>query len=421
MRLCALLLALLPAQKISAHVCKLSGYDFTGAFHSETYRLPRDKKEEGCSARKSLDEKVLGQKFLGNREKILALINSLLQDPLCNDSSDLLLSYLEKLDQHKRQFDLEIANKIRKFEQNKGRYDLQREFAPLGYLRNTCTGDYNKTTSFLDLDLINALPAARTPQKVTRDGELISDCADVTANGDAELKGFQVSLKKATGADFLFSFDPYSVPDQVILTENGKVLHDSGCTGADGRSVEPIRIPLSKLSGDKIVDVSVKWNCSSPDGSGGSAWEFYLRCQQENIGACPATKEELIELLKKEVQILKEYMDINAHERECFAYYDEDVLPLLVEDGLLSLDVDLGMNGFCPTMDLNCELRRAERKAKESPPIFSLNSGLIEPERKPTSEHELFHCPDKPGLESTIFERISWTYCRVGRKKLGID
>lgn len=44
------------------------------------------------------------------------------------------------------------------------------------------------------------------------------------ANGSADLKEFFVSTENAMDKKFLVSFDPYSVPDQMIISQNGTTL-----------------------------------------------------------------------------------------------------------------------------------------------------------------------------------------------------
>jgi hypothetical protein len=69
-----------------------------------------------------------------------------------------------------------------------------------------------------------------------------------------------------------FDFDTYSIPDDIIVTYEGRVLLDTGCVGTSGSQ----SLPYSGSS--TAMTVEVRPNCQG--GTSGTQWDYTLHCPQ---------------------------------------------------------------------------------------------------------------------------------------------
>ena len=400
------------------NTCSMGSYQYTGLFLSDVYNMKETTGIAACHERKAIDAVKLGEEHKTNRELISAQIDLILADRNCVDVHETVSKYRADIQKHKERFEAKQTNRIAAFKAIEREHDMQRDFAHFGAFSTTCAGEQNRGSAFIDLDYINKIipPLSPKAHEVQANGETVQDCSDVKASGSNNLKNFVVSFKKATGSDFTFMWDPYAVPDQVIISSGGAAIYDSGCKGSESREEAEKaiqKIPLSKLGSSKEVSVDVVWDCENP-GRNGSAWEMNFKCAQETPPACELPKAELVRLLKIELELYKKFMDMNSAERQCFVHFDENVLNDLIQQGLIKVESSPMVNGICDLMDDECQARqKANRERERKVPV-------AEPAREPTAETPI-PCPDKPGPEASILELISWNYCSVGKKRLGLE
>jgi hypothetical protein len=345
----------------------------------------------------------------------------MLNDQSCKDVHAELIKYRAKLIKQKDKTEKAFKVVTDWFETIKHLLDIQRQWAYAAAYNTACSSERNGESSFIDLDTINKIlpPSEAKTVTVTKNDELVEDCADVKANGSEDLVGFKVSMKKAKGTDFQLQWDPYGVPDQVIVkAQNGSVLYDSGCKGSENAKAEDMnmKVPLAKLTGDKNIFITVNNNCADPQKTkNASSWEVGVKCAQEDINHCVQPKQELADLLVKEVEYYKKYMDANATERYCLEHFDENILKEMEEYGLFIQEGGTMTNGFCETLDeecLNQQLLNALNEKPVQPQVFVI------PLRIPSATVVEESCSEKPDETESIFKLVSWNYCMHAQKRL---
>ncbi|MFZ4714629.1 MAG: hypothetical protein ACOYL6_12985 [Bacteriovoracaceae bacterium] len=451
-------------------VCQIGGYNYSGSYYSDNYGLPAPPLPAACKERTHLDAEKLGVEYRANNTALMALIDQILNDPKCAELVDVITAYVEAVKKMRAQYEVDAKDRLDLLDKVWKYFDMQRDYAHMAVFNSTCSGEEHRGAAMVNLDGINKIASASgATTQVTKNGQLIDDCANVEAYGVDDLSGFSVSMKKAIGSIFLFQKDAYSIFDQVILkTSSGGVLYDSGCKA----NAEQKNIPLSSLGSDKKVVVEIKGNCANGGQKGASAWVVAIQCQQKPK-VCEKQISDLLELLKKEVEFTKKLIDIHATEMNCYNHYDKNVLKDLQRNGLISVDQYPLENGFCASYDLTCKKRQREKMGKETS-FFNPKGSLQTDEKKKSikdyanellmkkknekpqksgvedtsakkdtlisekdakrvhrNEHQepnfnskvIFedNCPKKIVTTDSILKLISRTYCTVGFRKLGLD
>jgi hypothetical protein len=107
-----------------------------------------------------------------------------------------------------------------------------------------------------------------TPGMVPPSGTPVVNCSTTqVAGGDAPDTRL-VELAKSAGT-FQFDFDTQSVPDQIIVSYEGRVLLDTGCVGTSSSQ------QLTYSGTSTQVSVQVIPNCT---GGTGTAWSYTAHC-----------------------------------------------------------------------------------------------------------------------------------------------
>lgn len=79
-----------------------------------------------------------------------------------------------------------------------------------------------------------------------------------------------IDMGKTSGT-FVFSYNTYVIPDEMIVSYEGRTLFDSGCVG------ESRDVTLTYSGSSTLVRVEVRPNCA---GDTGTAWDFVIGCPQ---------------------------------------------------------------------------------------------------------------------------------------------
>jgi hypothetical protein len=95
-----------------------------------------------------------------------------------------------------------------------------------------------------------------------------SRCNDTQKAGGDAPEVHMIDLGIASGA-FRFDYQTFDVKDQIIISQGGMIIFNSGCVG-ESRSVQ---VPFSGYT--TVIEVRVNPNCS---GSKGTAWNFTVHC-----------------------------------------------------------------------------------------------------------------------------------------------
>ena len=95
-----------------------------------------------------------------------------------------------------------------------------------------------------------------------------SRCNDTQKAGANQPEVHQIDLGQISGS-FQFDYQTFDVKDQIIITQGGMTIFNSGCIG-ETRSV---RVPFSGYT--SVIEVRVNPNCA---GSSSTAWNFKVHC-----------------------------------------------------------------------------------------------------------------------------------------------
>jgi hypothetical protein len=106
-------------------------------------------------------------------------------------------------------------------------------------------------------------PASQQPAVVHQ-----SRCNDTQKAGGDAPEVHQIDLGMTNGV-FSFDYQTYDVKDQIIISQGGMTLFNSGCVG-ESRSVQ---VQFSGYT--SVIEVRVNPNCA---GSSGTAWNFTVHC-----------------------------------------------------------------------------------------------------------------------------------------------
>lgn len=372
-----------------------------------------------------MDSEKIGKDYRENHQKIQDQINKILNNPECVSLRPFIDEYLAQLKKHEDEFANLTKVRIDYVAEKIKQYDVQKAYAYAGAFNGTCSGGHNRKTSFINLEFINKLPQSTGGQtEVTKDGENIESCADVSAGASNEdLKSFFVSTKKAKGKDFILTWDPYGVPDHIVIkSKSGQEIYNSGCKGSDKSSPEPIKLPLPK---DGMV-INIINTCETPDEKG-SAWDLRIQCSEPAAELCKEPRDELIRLVTEEVNQTKKLIDANKLQQQCYFYIDKDILGKLLSDGMIEEETAPMTNGLCDVMDEGCSGEKKDSagnelshkgKGPDSTKRMVGTSPFV-PYREPSQEQ--FRCPERKDVEDSLFKTVSYAYCTQGWKRLGLE
>lgn len=413
----------------SENICTHSGYEFTGIKHSDAYFLPATSGNDSCQSRLAVNEQELKQKYLDNNAKIHALIKKMLLEPGCGEIKKIISEYEENVEKHKKWIQARINNRFDLFEETKSQLEVQRWYALMAAYNVSCSGEENRRYAFLDLETINKILTFKNQDKfikVIKNEQTVSDCADVRAYGSNDLSNFSVSLEKASGDHFLFYADVYGIPDRLIIRgSDNTVLFDTGCV-SDGSERGYIEIPLNKLTSPKKISISIENSCADRRSLGRSAWELNLKCNQavEEIEIeCKDTRNELVELLKLQIQYTKELMNASANQLACFIHVDDYIREKLVGGNFIILGKPNVKNTACEVSDEECEIRRRMEKSKYQQSSSEAIRFSEELNRKTAAEKikDYKHCGSRPDDKGSVLDVAGWAFCTTGRDRMELD
>lgn len=413
--------------------CHLPGYHIEGIYYSEEWLPSRPKGKEACDKRKNQDAISMGKKWKSNNDEIEALIDQMLKNLKCSEIHPFLNSYRESLRNHKSTFEKEQNARRDYVDALAASMDLQRKFAAMQGVNGHCAGNQNLWGSVIDIYAVNRLLAPKGSRSHNvKDGETAESCSDVRASGSDDLKSFRVNMANAIGRSFKFSYDVYAIPDRVIVKSGNSVLLDTGCRSS--AELMEKEIDLASLGGEKSIEVEIINNCEKPEEKGGSAWEIAIACEEKPAGEdeCVPEKKKLAELLKKQIDIIKGFLEMNDTEIGCMEHLDENVLPELLKDGLINLSDAPITNSLCdPLKGKGCKNYRQKQLHREQTALNSRNGNASSlassaitgiQDRMPSAlSGSKEECAQKPSYSKSIFEHISWAYCKHSRHRLDLD
>jgi murein DD-endopeptidase MepM/ murein hydrolase activator NlpD len=117
------------------------------------------------------------------------------------------------------------------------------------------------TKSTLRINPAGCINASPTPTPVP--------CSTTQVAGGDTAETRIVQMGKAAGS-FTFSYNTYSIRDQMVVSYEGKTLFDTGCVGASGS------VSLTYSGTSTTITVQVTPNCAG--GTSGTQWDFTVGC-----------------------------------------------------------------------------------------------------------------------------------------------
>lgn len=396
----------------AARTCYYGGYNYKGHFYSDSYSLLPRMDVSSCKANE-LNEALIGNEYEKNREKIDELAEKILKEKSCDEAKSIVSAFLEKREHIHRGIDINSKTRVNALmEALKGEnVQIQSDFALAGHYNAACSNEDHRALSMMNAYFIDQMLAQKVEPpvtQVTKEKVQVDDCRNVVASGSDHLQAFTVSMKKGTGKKFLFSWSPFGVPDRVTVTNaNNKVLFDSGCSG--GNQHQELKTFSLEAPQESILTINVQNNCDELYKESQSSWMLRLKCESTKENECKTQLTALADLLKKENEILKKILTHYEYERHCYLSYGEEIWADLMNRGYIMLDSSALAMGLCPPDDKVCEQLYADPPDKDIRAPASVKSPELP-----------FDCGPKPPGGGSLFERISYSYCSVGRKRLGL-
>ena len=137
--------------------------------------------------------------------------------------------------------------------------------------------DMNSLVDFMDIiagaitgNVPGGMPSGNTQVPANQQPAVVhqSSCNDTQKAGGDAPEVHQIDLGMTSGV-FSFDYQTFDVKDQIIISQGGRTIFNSGCVG-EGRTVQ---VQFSGYT--SMIEVRVNPNCS---GSSGTAWNFTVHC-----------------------------------------------------------------------------------------------------------------------------------------------
>lgn len=249
-------------------------------FHSPYYSVSQlytifEEKYKECGSYKT--------KHSGNLEEKRKLIKDkakeMSEDEECPEFKDISKQYITKHERTMSKLALEsksLKEKILLEAQNDKDIQVNASYLAWGY--NLCNSGHHTKELPDRLEYIRDIEEIKygeAPIIISKDGETVKDCFNVSASGGVEgLKEFYIDITGASDESAVISYNTYSVPDNVkVLDDKDNLLLDSGCVGTHTNKARIIPINKKKFSKIKI---QVDALCGKSKGSTG--WQLHFSC-----------------------------------------------------------------------------------------------------------------------------------------------
>ncbi|MDX9771914.1 MAG: carboxypeptidase-like regulatory domain-containing protein [Bacteroidales bacterium] len=141
--------------------------------------------------------------------------------------------------------------------------------------RRRPTIDMNTVVDFMSIisgaitgNVPGNMPSGNTPANQQPAVVHQSRCNDTQKAGGNAPEVHQIDLGMPSGV-FRFDYQTFDVKDQIIISQGGRTIFNSGCVG-ESRSVQ---VQFNGYT--SVIEVRVNPNCS---GSSGTAWNFTVHC-----------------------------------------------------------------------------------------------------------------------------------------------
>lgn len=143
----------------------------------------------------------------------------------------------------------------------KERYDLE---------LNTISNDYDAYCDYGEENTQKIVFDPLTGEAPNFDWTKLCCNQETHAGGDAP--EINAHFLGQTSGQFVFTYDTYSIKDQLIVMYEGNTLYDTGCVGTTGAVTLNYSGSVSKI----VVDINP--NCEV--GTSGTAWKYTISCPQ---------------------------------------------------------------------------------------------------------------------------------------------
>jgi hypothetical protein len=400
---------------------------FTSEYYSVDYRYDEFKEKNKCSPYKEPDVAKRGQKYNNAKSAVDEFIEKMITDKKCSFYKSLLQEFLSRKNSteslYDKKYDLrqELAN-AEAFNQ-----EIQAHFAFRGWSSALCSISHvterNKEYWWLLTKVLETMARGSIVQVVSENGQEISHCGNVKAFGTKNLKEFTVSLEAAKSNKIKFTNNAYGVSDQFkVFSSRGSLLYDSGCKGAVGEQKEEIKI--SKIT-SPFVKIEVIANCS--EGDQNTAWELSISCDADDevsIDQCTPQIKELIELLKKFLDVVPPILDNYWMQAMCYEKTHKHVLKNMKRVDLFMEVLSVGKVNLEGYNRVDLGEKQNFKGVEEIPFTQNVEKPETDQDKDTDFDYQFIIknrkelCGDRPDAGISIFKIISWNYCFHGVKKL---
>ena len=120
-----------------------------------------------------------------------------------------------------------------------------------------------------------------------------TDPCSLNLNSSGGDEGFSQTYTMASKGRLQFSFNPYNIPDQLVIKKNSIEIQNSGCIGNPyPQNVwdDPFHSYYVDFNTNDVISVRVIPNCT---GGTGTSWELYSVCGYLSTGVPPVFTKPL--------------------------------------------------------------------------------------------------------------------------------
>jgi hypothetical protein len=203
------------------------------------------------------------------------------KDGQCPEMAKVSSEYLKRYRDTSRKINMDKVSLIQAAKEAAKETNIQVENSHLAWNFLMCASSHTSSdlqTRTQYIKELQELVFTTAPAKVSTNGEVVSDCHNVLANGSDDLGSFYVDMKNASNSQFDISYNTFSVPDQIqIFDSKNNLLLDSTCTGTSVNIDRTISVPTYE---DKKIKIAVDGKCSDKDSS--TYWEMHISCGSIN-------------------------------------------------------------------------------------------------------------------------------------------
>lgn len=308
---------------------------------------------------------------------------------------------------------------------------IQAETSYLSWGYTICASAQLSDTMYLNAKYKQALITKkykRDPVEITQNGQEVTDCSNVYAQGSEDLKEFIIDISGAT-QDSVLTYNTFSVPDRMkVTTDSGIVLLDSGCIGT--MKEEKLTIALNPQVHKKLIfEVDAKCDPETYN----SGWSMHFTCGQPReeslfdiqdpvFAACKKNAQKVINKLSYNIDLELEAQKALWSRALCQEKNYNFVVDRLSLKSRNRFPKKGNTSGFSVSNYAGSQMVNFKKKSKNvtfrTPSSNNVNTPAFINNKQDFIKNKKRDCPPKPTEADSIFTQISYGYCHHGYQRL---